>query len=519
LEPALADLRKPFDFDLAWLGLTKNPIKLKAAAAYKDNSSGLKAGLGVSDIRPSVSRREYVEAIGKIKKYLEEGDTYQVNFTFKVNFDYHGSPALLYEKLKMSQPTAYSAYIDTGVECFLSHSPELFFKKDHRCVSTRPMKGTISRGLTWESDRRRQEELRDDQKTRAENIMIVDLLRNDLGRIAAEVKVPKIFEVEKYKTLHQMTSIVRARLNKNLSLRDLFAGIFPSGSVTGAPKIRTMRIIEELEKVPRGVYTGAVGFLSPQDKACFNVAIRTLRLRGTEASMGVGGGIVYDSLSGMEYEEALLKARFLLKPLPEVGLIETMRFEPAKGFFLFDAHIKRLRQSCEYFSLPFGEEAVKNKLEGAVQGKKAVQKVRLLIDPWGRVSVNSVNLGFVRGPVKVAISGKAIEKNNILLYHKTTERKLYDSEKAAFRAKGFFEVIFFNDDGYLTEGSFTNVFLQKSGQLYTPPVSNGLLPGILRQYLLLGGSLKEKQCSRDDLQQAEAVYIGNSLRGLIRAQL
>lgn len=518
LEPALSYLRKDYDFNLAWFGLARRPMSLGRDIFNSPRKAASKAGT-IKKVKANIAESEYAQAIKKIKGYLEEGDTYQVNFTFKLKFDYEHHPWQLYQQLRKAQPTAYSAFINTGSEYILSHSPELFFKREGNSIITRPMKGTIARGLTWESDIAAQNLLKENTKTLAENIMIVDLLRNDLGRVSSRVWVSKLFEVERHPTLHQMTSTIQAKLKNNVSWKELFDSLFPSGSVTGAPKIRTMQIIGELEKEPRNIYTGAIGFLSPQKRACFNVAIRTILIKNKKGEMGLGGGIVCDSVAADEYKEALLKGSFLLNNTYGFGLIETMRFERGKGFYLLDLHLSRLEKSCKYFSIPFNRKKIIACLKKAVVSKTGLQKIKMLVDSLGKVSVEVSDLENLAAEVKVVVSEKKVSKDNIYLYHKTTQRHLYEQEYAWAKNQGCFEVIFLNKEQQLTEGSFTNIFIEKKGKWYTPSLNCGLLPGTLRQQLLQERKVFEKELYLQDLFAADAIYIGNSVRGLLRARL
>lgn len=316
LDPALFFLRKKFNFPLAWLGVCREPLiqiknKIKIPLKPTDTLARLASnGVNIKNIKANVTQRDYCQNIEKIKQYLEQGLTYQVNYTFKLKFDFSGDIFNLYQRLKRKQPTAYSAFINTGKNSFLSLSPELFFRKYRNNIYVRPMKGTITRGLDKIHDKKNISEFKKCTKTKAENLMIVDLLRNDLGKIAKRVRTTKLFSVEKYNTLCQMTSTIKASLNPQVTTKDIIAALFPSGSVTGAPKIKTMQLIAGLEKEPRGIYTGAIGYIAPNRDMCFNVAIRTLVLSKGKGELGIGGGIVYDSHDNHEYQEALLKAKF-----------------------------------------------------------------------------------------------------------------------------------------------------------------------------------------------------------------
>jgi para-aminobenzoate synthetase/4-amino-4-deoxychorismate lyase len=384
------------------------------------------------------------------------------------------------------------------------------------------MKGSLARGFTLTEDKIRQDLLKADKKIIAENLMIVDLLRNDLGRIAEKVWVPKLFTAEKYRTIHQMTSTIAAKLKENISLKSLFTALFPSGSVTGAPKIKTMQIINRLEKEPRGIYTGAIGYISPEKSACFNVAIRTAAIRDDKGEMGIGGGIVYDSNPRQEYEEALLKAKFLREQFYNFELIETILWQNQRGYFLLALHLNRLKKSCDYFSIKLDFEKLNKELtvlENKLKSTNANSKVRVLVGLEGGIKLESSALGKIEVPVKIKISPKRINPNDPFLYHKTTKRELYEEELAKAKKEGFFEVIFQNLHSEITEGSITNIFILKNSMFYTPPVKCGLLPGVLREHLFITGKAKEKLLYRADIFGADKVYIGNSVRGLCEAQI
>ncbi|MFA5271435.1 MAG: aminodeoxychorismate synthase component I [Candidatus Omnitrophota bacterium] len=518
LEPALYCFREKNNLPLGWLAACKNPIRIN----HKIDLKSLKESpdFKIKNLKANISFPEYRKAIAKIKSYLRNGTNYQTNFTFKLKFDFFGEALDFYLSLRVAQPTAYAALINTGKEFIISFSPELFFKKTGNKILTRPMKGSFKRGLTQEEDRKNIETLASDIKNQAENLMIVDLLRNDLGRVAKKVWVPELFNIEKYRTIHQMTSTVSADLKDNAIMKDIFTALFPSGSVTGAPKIKTIGIIKELEKEARGIYTGAIGYISPKKEACFNVAIRTIHLKNKKGEMGIGGGIVYDSSSANEYEEAFLKADFLTKKFPEFFLIETILFEPPEGYVLLKEHLARLEKSCEYFSIAADFKKLEKDLTVLAEKELTKKfKIRLLVDLTGNVKIEKNYLNKEERLVRVAISSKRINPDNIFLYHKTTERKIYDDERQQALKKGFFDVVFLNKKGEVTEGSISNVFIRKGGILYTPPVKCGLLNGVLRQHLFEGGKVKEKTLYLRDVLEADEVYIGNSVRGLLKVQV
>jgi para-aminobenzoate synthetase/4-amino-4-deoxychorismate lyase len=504
--------------------------------------SGSGAAFSIDNLRLNLEREKYLEAIHRIKSYIEEGDTYQVNYTLKLLFDFSGSVSEFYCSLRRNQSVSYSGLIKNKETTILTFSPELFFRKKGNQINVRPMKGTMLRGRTISEDRKFAEFLHHDIKNRSENVMIVDLLRNDLGRLSrmGGVSVQSLFDVETYETLHQMTSSIRGQVNHSVSVEEMFKALFPCGSVTGAPKIRTMEIIRELEAEDRGVYTGAIGFISPDGEAVFNVPIRTLVLQGNKGEMGIGSGIVWDSDPMGEWEECKLKGRFLTSPAPEFKLIETMLWRPESGYWLLDLHLDRLAESAGYFAYPLELEKVREALQDLIADFASTtpvksQRVRLTLSRAGEYAITHSELHENYLPEvepavvmqqktgkdipKVIFSCRNTDSNSVYLYHKTSLRKLYDDERTQLvDNKGYYEVLFMNEKGEVTEGSYSNIFLQKEGRLLTPPVSCGLLPGVLRRYLLqqYPEFVVEKTLTGKDLEQAEAVYVGNSVRGLVR---
>jgi para-aminobenzoate synthetase / 4-amino-4-deoxychorismate lyase len=409
----------------------------------------------------------------------------------------------------------------------LSLSPELFFRREGKHLSTRPMKGTAPRGRTPREDARLKTWLAVDEKQRAENLMIVDLLRNDLGRVAkiGSVEVTDLFTVETYRSVHQMTSGITAELRSDMGLEDMLSALFPCGSVTGAPKVRAMEIIGEIEAGPRGVYTGAIGHIAPSGDAQFNVAIRTVVLEGNRGELGIGGGIVADSKAEFEYEECLLKAHFLTKVDAPFDLIETLRFERGHGFHLLERHLARLQSSAAHFGYPFSREAVLAALEAeAARIDAPVALVRLLLAEDGIITVTSTPIELpTRDTVwRFVISDQRLDEKDPLFYHKTTRRQFFDREMERQKAlTGCDEVVFLNNKGELTEGTRTNLFVELDGRLFTPALACGLLPGTLREELLdlPRAAASEAVLTRQDLLEADRIYLGNSVRGLIRAEL
>jgi len=509
---------------LAWMGVFKKPWIFHGTGCVEKNRGNMHNRLfRIKNLKAEITRKEYNYAIDRIKKYIEEGQTYQVNFTFPMTFELEGDISSLYSYLCWSQPTPYLAFINTGLEHILSFSPELFFSVREGVIISRPMKGTIRRGRFAAEDIRKARELKMSSKNRAENIMIVDLIRNDLGRISkiGTVKTKNIFVLEKYPTLWQMTSTVEGHLREDVSIKDIFCAIFPCGSVTGAPKIRTMQIIRELERYPRGVYCGAIGYISPQRHMCFNVAIRTLHInREKKGVLGVGGGVVYDSVDDKEYEEAKLKATFLTKKVFPISLIETIRWDN-NGYYLLDLHMKRLRNSSAYFNIPFRASLIERKLFFLAKSfqKSKIYKVRVVLAHNGDISCSFTLLERINRPVTAVLYESPVDSRNIYLYHKASHRDFYERARHWALQKGMWEVIFVNEKGEVTEGSRTNIFVLIGKTLFTPPVSCGLLGGVLREHLIQKKEAREKVIFAKDLFAAQKVYLGNSVRGLIECRI
>ncbi|MCD6312072.1 MAG: aminodeoxychorismate synthase component I, partial [Elusimicrobia bacterium] len=479
---------------------------------------GGKKDYRIKKLKLNVSKKEYLLSVRKIKRHIRAGDIYQADYTMKYKFGFEGNAADFYEELKKKQKAPYAAYLDFGDTKIISLSPELFFSKKGRKITVRPMKGTARRGFDNGSDRERADFLFNDEKNRSENLMIIDLMRNDLGRIAlpGTVSVKKMFEVEKYDTLFQMTSTVKSVLRRKLSFYDIIKNIFPSGSVTGAPKIRSMEILRKLEAEPRNVYTGAVGFLSPGGKAVFNVPIRTVLLRGGRGEMGVGSGIVYDSGPSEEYDECVLKADFLTKERKEFCLIETLLFD--NKFKNISAHLSRLRQSAAYFGFKFDAKKIKAALSRKTRGlSRGRWKIRVLLSENGNLSLGAERAPEISGALKLMFSSKKVDSSDRFLYHKTTERRLFDTELVRARKKVFFDIVFVNEKGLVTEGAVTNIYAEKRGVIYTPPVSCGLLRGTIRRRLLARGKIKEKNLYPRDLRTADAIYVSNAVIGFRKA--
>ena len=510
LDPILKSKDYKEDHVFAWLGVCKMPI-------VNENNIIATAEHKISELKNNISFKEYDSALSKIKEYLRSGDTYQVNYTFKRKFKFSGDVKSLYCDLKKAQPTDYMAFIDTGKKQILSFSPELFFKVKKDTITVRPMKGTIKRALTTEGDKSNKAKLLASEKDKAENLMIVDLLRNDIGKICDKVETKSLFDIEKYKTVYQMTSTVEGKLKDKLSLFDVFKAVYPCGSITGAPKVRTMEIIKGLEQEPRGVYTGAIGYFAPNGDICFNVAIRTIDISNQQGEIGVGGGIIIDSNSKLEFDEAILKSEFINQQNQDFSLLETMLWTKEEGYVLKEQHIKRLLDSAEYFDYVIDRDEIEKKLGSIVsefnQDKK--YRIRILLNRLRELSIKHVEVENKINSNKIAISDKKVNSNNLFLYHKTTNREFYNKEWQGAKEKGLIDYIFLNQQDELTEGCISNLFIETDGQLYTPPIESGLLPGILRASLIESGKVEEKKLYLDDIKRADCIFMGNSVKGLV----
>lgn len=476
------------------------------------------AGAWASAAEPRISRAAYDRALERILAYIHAGDIYQANFTFMSVVRFGGHPLALYARLRERQRAGYGGIIFTGARWILSFSPELFFSQRGRSLMARPMKGTALRDPDPARDAEQAAQLASDPKQRAENLMIVDLIRNDLSRVAkpGSVRVPDLFHVEQYPTVHQMISSVEAQLSDGHNAVDVLRQAFPCGSITGAPKIRAMEIIAATESAPRALYTGSIGYIAGMAEAAFNVAIRTLLIEKDShyAALGLGSGIVADSRKSAEWAECLAKGRFV-ESAPRFDLIETMAFDPNEGIARLERHLARLKASSEELGFAFDRHAARNELQAATFRLRAPAKIRMLLSRRGSISIETGPMPDAPdAPVKVALAPLPVDPSDWRLRHKSTERGFYDQAR---RDSGAFEVAFVAPDGSLTEGSFTSLFVERGGQLLTPPLAQGLLPGVLRSDLLEEGRAVEATLRADDLK--DGFYIGNSVRGLMRAGL
>ncbi|MCB1888946.1 MAG: aminodeoxychorismate synthase component I [Rhodocyclaceae bacterium] len=502
------------------------------------------APAGILDVVPSVDRGAFCDAIARIHAAITAGETYQVNYTYRLDFRSYGSPLALYRRLRARQPVGFGAFIalpaGEGATHVLSCSPELFLKNEGGRLSARPMKGTASRARVAEGDSEIARMLAEDTKNRAENLMIVDLLRNDLGRIAetGSVKVPALFSVEPYQTVFQMTSTIEARLPPATGFAELVRALFPCGSITGAPKHRTMQIIAALETTPRGLYTGSIGWLdAPAGDAacgdfCLSVAIRTVTLDAAtdglaRGQLGIGAGITIDSRAGEEYEECVLKARFLTGLDPGFYLFETMHATRAGGVRHLDRHLARLAASAARLGFDCNVAHIGEVAASQARGLPAVgaSRLRLALHRDGRFDLVVAPLDEIPrdadGRVGLLVASDPIDGSDPFLAHKTTLRQRYDLALQQAMAQGAFDVLFINRAGHLTEGARSNVFVRLDGAWYTPPLGDGLLPGVMRSVLLddpaYGAS--ERPLTLVDLDRAEAILVCNALRGALPAQI
>jgi para-aminobenzoate synthetase / 4-amino-4-deoxychorismate lyase len=498
------------EFPLLWFGLYPPPrlISLPEPASAKPTLTWL----------PTVDRDTYNSAIEQVKDHIAHGRTYQVNYTMRLQTEFKTDPWNFFLHLAQTQNN-HAAYIDTGRYVICSASPELFFQLDGDTITCRPMKGTTRRGRTTLEDREQAQWLNESEKNRAENVMIVDMIRNDLGRIATigSVLVPELFTVEKYPTLWQMTSTVQAKTNA--SLTEIFTALFPCASITGAPKVSTMRIISELETTSRRIYTGSIGTISPSHRAIFNVAIRTALIdRETQTSeYGVGGGIVWDSTSTDEYAEALLKARVLTEETPQFSLLETMLWTPEEGFFLREKHVARLLDSADYFDFPVSKENVEEMLEKLSAGFTSSRRVRLLADRKGNIAFEHKAHQTEEKALRICISRQPINSIDIFLFHKTTHRDVYDSARK--NCSDCDDVLLYNEHGELTEFTIGNLVLELNGKLFTPPASCGLLAGTFRAHLLEMGQVEERIIYMHELKDCTGIFRVNSFRKWQKAEV
>lgn len=498
----------------AWFGLFKNfkEIPTDVVASILPEPEGA----WLSELRPSISRSDYSRAFAAVQEYIHAGDIYQANLTFPLTADYAGDPLALYASLRKRASAGYGGVIWTGQKHYLSFSPELFFALKDRRVTTKPMKGTAQRHVDPVKDAEAVECLRSDPKQRAENLMIVDLLRNDLSRVCApgSVAVPELFHIESYPTVHQMTSTVTGVLNDGADAVDVIEALFPCGSITGAPKIRAMQVVEEVEAARRGIYCGSIGRIDANGDAAFNVAIRTFTACDAtkSLSLGLGSGVVADSNESDEWAECLAKGDFAKLDDHGFDLIETMRFEPMAGILRLELHLERMKTSALSFGFEFDRHELRNRLHASIFHLERLSKIRLMVSRHGAQAVEIWPLEDV-AEWRVAVVPLPVHNQDFRLRHKTTDRNFYDDARK--NRPDCDEVIFVGTDGLLTEGSITALFVERDGKLLTPRLATGLLPSILRRELLDTKQAEEADLKIEDL--ANGFWVGNSLRGLLKA--
>jgi para-aminobenzoate synthetase/4-amino-4-deoxychorismate lyase len=509
-DPALR-VRSGGRIPLAWFGLYDRVSPF----AFHDD---LEADVPGMEWAASITEGDYTRAISRIKDYIRAGNTYQVNFTYRLNASFTGDPWRFFLHLARGGRRGYAAYIELDDLVVCSASPELFFRQEGETVISQPMKGTAARGRTLDEDRAAIEWLHRSEKNRAENLMIVDMIRNDLGRIAeiGSVGVRQLFEVQRFPTVLQMISTVTARSHASFS--QVMAALFPCASITGAPKASTMGIIADLETTPRGLYTGCIGFMEPDQggiRAQFSVAIRTatIDLKAGRAEYGVGGGVTWESDAKEEYQECGLKSQ-VLGPRPAAfSVLEALLWSPAEGCFLLERHLKRLHGSTEYFQIPMDENKVLRGLENLAAGfSPEAHKVRIALSLDGQLDLSAELLSAIARPAvqRVCLSRTPVDSSDVFLFHKTTRRLAFDWARA--ENPGCDDVIFWNTRGEITESCTANVVIDLDGTLVTPPVECGLLPGVFRGLLIDEGTIVERVISRAELRAARRIYLINSVR-------
>ncbi len=509
LEPRLRHLLRKSHAPLAWFGLYDSCEILAVLNISKGTGHPL-----IRNSKVAITRDKYFKKLAAIRRYIEAGDVYQINFTTRVGFDSNREAWDLFVALFQRHPAPYAAFVNTGAEQIVSLSPEMFFRIRDGHISVRPMKGTAPRGVLLQDDVAAADRLRVSGKNRAENVMIVDLMRNDLGRIcrAGSVKTTSLFDVERYPSVWQMTSSVEGKLAKKCTAESIVRALFPSGSVTGAPKIRAMEIIAELENSTRAIYTGSIGYFA-RGRAHFNVAIRTASLHQKKGIMGIGGGITHDSSAPDEWNECHWKAAFLLESEPDFRLIETFYWD--RGYRFLREHLARLHDSAKYWGFNFNRKAITAALQQT--GREfppGPRRVRLTLSRGGKIEVTHAAYVAARSG-RAGISKHIVNSRDRFLYHKTTHRALYEAELDAARNRGLDDVLFFNERGELTEGTIHNVFVVKRGVWRTPPVSCGLLPGVFRNHVLkTRKNAREATLTLKDIEAADAIYLCNSVRGV-----
>lgn len=473
----------------------------------------------IDNFKLSDDKKTYINNINRIRDFIKEGDTYQVNYTVKGEFDFKGNPQSLFLSLIFNQSAEYSALINNGTEFIISISPELFFDVSDYTVTVKPMKGTVKRGINVIEDKLKTDLLFNSKKDRAENVMILDLLRNDLGKISEfnSVNVKSYYNIEKYESLFQMTSTVNAQLKTN-SFPDIIKSLFPCGSITGAPKIRTMEIISQLENQERGIYTGAIGIVNKNNYK-FNVPIRTIKLlENGKGEIGLGSGIVWDSNPEEEYQETILKSKFFTQPSVYFKLFESVLVENGIPFLL-EEHLQRLKEASDYFLFNFDYSQIYSSIFDFIDrsGKDKNYKLKIILDKWGQIEIQKSFVETNNTLIKIIVSQERINSKNKFQYFKTTNRNIYDDEFKKYGDKGFYEVIYLNEKDEIAEGSFTNIFAVYKNKWITPSINCGILNGVYRQKLLdENKDYSEDRINMNLLLNADEIILVNSVRKSVR---
>jgi len=528
MEPRLAPLatgRSGAGGPLVWLGLFDAATIVPAAEvpqwlAERAAAAGLAS---IGPLEPQLSTGGYLDAFATLEEAIRAGDIYQANLTMPLAGPARGDPVALYAAMRPTSNAGYGGLIFDGSHWLLSFSPELFFSLKGREAKCKPMKGTRPRGRSETEDRAFADDLAQSVKDKAENLMIVDLMRNDLSRVAeaGSVRVEAPFAVETYPTLHTMTTTVRARLHEGGGAIDMLRALFPCGSITGTPKIRAMELIHDVERDARGPYCGAIGRIDANGDAAFNVAIRTIRLTPGEndrhhAVLGVGGAIVADSEGMAEWRECLVKGGFARGAAAGFDLIETMRFDPDEGVPRLERHLERMKASAAELGLSFDRHAARNKIQALCFELEGPTKLRLMLARSGEISLETAPLPEPpEGIVACLALPLPVVPGDWRLRHKTSDRGFYTEALSVAQGRGAREAVFVRDDGLVTEGSYTNVFVERGGKLLTPPLALGLLPGVLRAEFIEQGRAVEAELTLADL--ANGFFIGNAMRGLLGA--
>ncbi len=491
---------------LVWFGLYSTPVPLSINPSISSQPGYL------PEWKPFLSREDYYASFAEVKELLARGETYQVNFTFPFFARFKGDPLSYFLSIAGIDPPPHAGFLDIGSHAIASFSPELFFEHKGESLVSRPMKGTSPRGRTSADNLELSARLRSSEKERAENIMIVDMIRNDMGKIAnrGSVRVDRLFDIERYPSVLQMTSTVSC--TTPASFPEIMGALFPCASITGAPKNSAMKIINRLEKIPRKIYTGAIGHIRPGEGSRFSVAIRTVLIdtANGQAEYHVGGGIVADSRAEAEFEECLVKTLVLSSCTPEFSLVETLLLTEEGDLFLLDYHLKRLMDSAHYFSFKCDEAKIREYSAGIAETVHPPARIRLLMDRRGGLSHEFSSLKSDKSPVGLIIAKEPVDSGNPFLYHKTTNRTIHEKAKASFPGRG--DVILWNEKGEITETTIGNIVVELNGRLVTPPVKCGLLPGVYRAFLLKTGKIEERRIGLDDLKACTKLFRINSVR-------